>query len=188
MATKRRVNRKTPRKKKQAGAVMPFITGICFGLFIAFIVYLKYGDISTPDKNQPIKAETPAIEFSHNEEVEEKEKPQFDFYTILPEREVKVPEWEPPKQKTATGKKVETGSYVFQVGSFQKHSEADSVKAELVMMGFPVEIQRVVINGQKVWFRVRVGPYTDESKLNGVRKRLSANQMDYILLRIKNDT
>lgn len=189
MAAKRKANRRTPqKKKKQAGAIMPFITGMFVGLFIAFVFYLKSNSGNTSVENQPKKTEAPEIEFSHGEEVVDAEKPQFDFYTILPEREVKVPEWEPPKQKTVSGKKVETsGSYVFQVGSFQKHRDADSVKAKLVMLGFPVEIQRVVINGQKIWFRVRVGPFKDTSKLGKVRKRLSANNMDYILLRIKDD-
>ncbi len=166
---------------------MPFITGLSVGLFIAFVFYLKSNTSNTSEENQSKKAEAPAIEFSHGDEIIESEKTKFDFYTILPEREVKVPEWEPPKQKTVAGKKVETGSYVFQVGSFQKHSDADGVKAKLVMLGFPVEIQRVVINGQKIWFRVRIGPFKDASKLGNVRKRLSANNMDYILLRIKND-
>ena len=109
---------------------------------------------------------------------------------------MKVPEWEPPPavdpaavdEKTAEKmKKTGPGTYVFQVGSFQSMKDADSVKARLIMLGFPVEIQRVVINGQKVWFRVRVGPYSDASQLNNVRQRLAQNNMDYILLRIKGD-
>ena len=187
MAKKRKVNRRTPQKKQQEGAIMPFITGLCVGLFIAFVVYLK-GSHSTSN-NEVAEAidiaDGETSELSQEETVADK--PKFDFYTILPEREVKVPEWEPPKEKTPSGEEVNTGSYVFQVGSFQKNSDADSVKARLVMLGFPVEIQRVVINGQKIWFRVRVGPYKDSSKLNSVRKRLSANNMDYILLRIKDD-
>lgn len=180
MAKKQQKNRRTPQKKQQEGAILPFITGLCMGLFIAFVIYLK-GSHTT-------STEISAIETPHIEQEETVvEKPTFDFYTILPEREVKVPEWEPPKEKTSNGKEINTGAYVFQVGSFQKHSDADRVKAKLAMLGFPVKIQRVVINGQKVWFRVRVGPYKDSSKLNGVRKRLAANNMDYILLRIKDD-
>ncbi len=166
---------------------MPFITGLCVGLFIAFVIYLK-GSHAPANKEVAEAVDVAGGETTQLSQEEVKaDKPKFDFYTILPEREVKVPEWEPPKEKVPGGKEVKSGTYVFQVGSFQKHSDADSVKARLVMLGFPVEIQRVVINGQKVWFRVRVGPYKDPSKLSSVRKRLSANNMDYILLRIKDD-
>ncbi len=187
MAKKRKVNRRTPQKKQQEGAIMPFITGLCVGLFIAFVVYLK-GSHTTTNNEVAEAIDIPAGETPTLNQVKAKaDKLEFDFYDILPEREVRVPEWEPPKAKTLNGVEVNTGSYVFQVGSFQKNSDADSVKAKLAMLGFPVQIQRVVINGQKIWFRVRVGPYKDSSKLNSVRKRLSANNMDYILLRIKDD-
>ncbi|MFK8067370.1 MAG: SPOR domain-containing protein [Gammaproteobacteria bacterium] len=179
-------NTKTNRRSSQAqqqGNILPFITGLSIGLFIAFVVYLKGSAINHPAPE--IEVET----LSSNPEIitPEEEEVTFDFYKILPEREVKVPQWEPPKVKTASGKEIKTGAFVFQVGSFQKHSDADKVKAKLALLGFPVEIQRVVINGQKIWFRVRVGPYKDQSKLNSVRQRLSSNNMDYILLSIKDD-
>lgn len=190
----RRVAPKRASAKQQQGAVLPFITGICVGLFIAFVVYLKV--LNKPDQaDGHVDANKPAA----GEEVIEtaSDKPKFDFYTILPEREVKVPEWEPPPavdpatldpQEAETVKQqTEAGTYVFQVGSFQSMQDADSVKARLIMLGFPVEIQRVVINGQKVWFRVRVGPYSEAGDLNRVRQRLSQNNMDYILLRIKDE-
>jgi len=184
MAKTQQTNRRIPQKKQQKGSILPFITGLCMGLFIAFVIYLKGSHTTSTETSEISAIEAQTLD---QEEIAA-EKPTFDFYTILPEREVKVPEWEPPKEKTSTGQEVNTGAYVFQVGSFQKHSDADRVKAKLAMLGFPVAIQRVVINGQKVWFRVRVGPYKDSSKLNGVRSRLSANNMDYILLRIKEDT
>ncbi len=186
MSKNRKVNRNRS-AKSQRGSILPFITGLAIGLFIAFVVYLKMSAIKTSP--QGIEGMPTEKDVQSGEGVPA-EKPKFDFYTILPEREVKVPEWEPPKPKNISNSDELTagrGSYVFQVGSFQKLSDADSVKAKLVMLGLPVEIQRVVINGQKVWFRVRVGPYKDPSKLDIVRRRLSSNNLDYILLRIKDD-
>ena len=191
----RRVNRTRTSAKKQEGAILPFITGLSVGLFVAFVLYLKV-------LNKPTETNVSGTTTVEAEEVEvieaASDKPKFDFYTILPEREVKVPEWEPPPavnpaeaEETAEAGNVDAaksvGTYVFQVGSFQNMNDADSVKARLIMLGFPVEVQRVVINGQKVWFRVRVGPYSEADKLNTVRRRLSQNNMDYILLRIKDD-
>lgn len=183
----RRVNYKTT-KKQQAGAILPFITGLCVGLFIAFVIYLRLPQQADEPPESVATAE-PSV--SVTEEEGSANKPKFDFYTILPEREVKVPEWEPPELKhdsnSPDSSKSTIGAYVFQVGSFQQYSDADSVKARLTILGFPVEIQRVIINGQKVWFRVRVGPYDDQDQLNSVRQRLSQNNMDYILLRIKDE-
>lgn len=183
MARKTQENRRT-QKANQQGSILPFVSGLSIGLFVAFLVYIKGMSVAHPQPELETISDT--VIASDTVDVED-EKPQFDFYTILPEREVKVPEWEPPKEKTTTGEEVSTGSYVFQVGSFQKHADADRVKAKLVLLGFPVEIQRVVINGQKIWFRVRVGPFKNTSKLSSIRQRLSANNMDYILLRIKDD-
>lgn len=187
MAKKKKVNRRAP-KQEQKGVILSFITGLCLGLFVAFVVYLKGSQPVTTVAENPDQIESVSeTEESLTAQTDEAEKPTFDFYTILPEREVKVPEWEPPKKKTKAGVEKSDGNLVFQVGSFQKHNDADAVKAKLTMLGLPVAIQKVVVNGQKVWFRVRVGPYSDDSNLGAVRQRLANSNLDYILLRVKDD-
>ena len=74
----RRVNRKrTASRKKQQGAILPFITGICVGLFVAFVVYLK-----VLEKPASQKKSDPSISFQkeQDEAVEAaSDKPEFDF-------------------------------------------------------------------------------------------------------------
>ena len=132
-------------------------------------------------------------------------KPRFDFYTILPEREVKVPEWEaapPPEPKSPTepgspsasngppaavplsGPEA-SGSYMIQVGSFQRYQDARSVEARLALAGVSAGIQRVVINGSDVWYRVRVGPFDDLKSLQGARQRLTEGRFNYMLVKVK---
>lgn len=111
--------------------------------------------------------------------------PKFDFYTILPEMEVSVPEWE---TSAATNTKATpaaaAGVYVLQAGSFRSYEEADRVKARLALLGIESEIQRVVINGKDVWHRVRIGPFQDPKALEATRQMLAANGVDYMLLRL----
>jgi len=133
-------------------------------------------------------------------------RPKFDFYKILPEMEVPVQDWEKEekeqkaekadntadkngkpdanaaKQKPASV--AEKGAYVLQIGSYKGFEEADQAKARLAMQGIAANIQRVVINGQDVWFRVHVGPVSDANELRAMRLKLQENKTDFIVLKI----
>ncbi len=188
-------------KKKSAPApkpslgIMPFLTGLSLGLFVAFFVYLQgqkpAGESLLPQK-QAAQQDTSAKKQSE-EKASSGIRPRFDFYTILPESEVKVPEWEPdsdgetPAQNSGTPEAAHPASYILQVGSFQKYEDADRVKARLALLGIQAEIQRVVINGQNVWFRVRVGPLKAGKALKQTQSLLSENGMDSLLLKIRDE-
>lgn len=120
--------------------------------------------------------------------------PKFDFYTILPEMEVSVPEWESPTEEQpaettaatpASNTDTEAESYLLQIGSFQQPDEAERVKARLALLGIHTEIQRVTIDGGDVWHRVRAGPYQDATKLEQLRQLLIENDIDFMLMKLK---
>ena len=172
--------------------VMPFITGLVIGLFVAFIVYLKEHqsgimtdhspELVVQNINKPIIPDT--------EDIEETEipEPQFDFYQILPNMEVNVSEWEAEEEKRSDHIATDdSGVYILQVGSFEQYEAADEVKARLALLGVNADIQRVVINGRDIRHRVRVGPYKDPAKLQEARDRLIANNLDFMLLKLKVD-
>ena len=71
------------------------------------------------------------------------------------------------------------------MGSFKQFRAADKIKAKLAMVGVTADIQRVVINGQDVLYRVRVGPYKDTIKLQKARNRLLENGIDFISLKLR---
>ena len=165
-----------------------FGSGLCVGLFVAFLVFLE---------KLPLPASTPgwapAEDATAVVSPESVEKPtvavdtpkrKFDFYTILPEFEIKVPEWTVGNRDSARNETA-TGSYVLQVGSFQHYAEADQVKARLALQGISANIHRVVINGQDVWYRVLVGPFTESQELQLMRQRLSENGMKYMMAKVK---
>lgn len=177
---------------KPIGAWLPFVTGLMIGLFVAFVMYLQGQRPEMPaaaPEPAPAVAQSPApaaVPASPPAPAEPAtEKPKFDFYTILPEMEVKVPEWELDTPAQVSTERGAPESYVLQVGSFQRFEEADRVKANLALSGIAATIQPVTINGEDQWFRVRVGPFTDFEALSATRTRLADAGVDFMLLRIK---
>ncbi|MGH8182296.1 MAG: SPOR domain-containing protein [Rhodanobacteraceae bacterium] len=133
---------------------------------------------------------------------------QFDFYKVLPEKEVVIPNAElsamakAEQQKAAAanntstsapatanatanaGTSASSGGYVLQVGAFPKASDADAMKAKLALQGFTAHVQAVTLDGQ-VWNRVRIGPFATATKLQDVQKQLAAAGIHGIPLKEK---
>lgn len=179
---------------------LPFATGLSIGAFVAFLVYL-YGRAPAPAPAAPAAVPpvatggaTTSPPAGTGESETRVDKPQFDFYTILPETEVNVPAWQSEAEgadaAAATPAEdpllpVESGGYVLQVGSFQRFQDADRAKAELALQGVVADIQKVVINGGETWYRVRVGPIGDKAALERTRSKLTAAGRTFLVLKIK---
>ena len=59
-----------------------------------------------------------------------------------------------------------------QTGSFQNAGDADSQKARLAMLGAEALIQQVMLQ-DKVWYRVRLGPFRKMDEVNNMRAELA---------------
>ena len=135
-------------------------------------------------------------------------KPKFEFYTLLPEMEVVVPDEDLPAPGAApaevsstaesgaasteaptgaTGEEdkpkdsdtaLASGHYILQVASFRSMNDADGLKARLTLLGFQPVVQTVAINSDEKWHRVRIGPYADRDALEAARIRLRADGYD----------
>ena len=212
------------RKRSKLSPWVLVITGLLLGLFIAFLVYIKMQASQEPpaffqesllppaEETRPnTTAETPA------EAVEEAPqaqalppKPRFDFYTLLPEMEVVVPDEAvappppPPVQQpaaatkpaaqqpeTATPAAITTtsstpaGTYLLQVGSFRNGEQAERFRAELALLGLQTSIQKVTIDNKDTYHRVRVGPFRDTDSLNKARSRLSKQGIESSVIKIR---
>ena len=114
---------------------------------------------------------------------------RFEFYTMLPEMEVAVPEQElrsePAAEAQAIAPSASDAAYLLQVGSFRHREDADRLKASLALLGLEASLQTVTINGEETWHRVRVGPYPDVKTLNEARQRLRENQYEPMVLKIR---
>jgi cell division protein FtsN len=109
---------------------------------------------------------------------------RFEFYDILPQYEVVVPEVESVVGAGAARVKPiqEPGSYVLQAGSFGAAADADKVKASIALLGVESRIQRVTVD-DAVFHRVRIGPIRDLAELNRVRKRLHDAHIDAVVMK-----
>jgi cell division protein FtsN len=63
--------------------------------------------------------------------------------------------------------------YSVQVGSFRAREEAERLRRRLTQKGYPVWIQPSVVSGQGIWYRVRVGHFSDRAAADRAAQRLS---------------
>ncbi len=185
MAKKRR-RRKSSKKAEYPGWLWG-VFGLAVGLSVAAAVWFS-DRRSVPDVAQ--EAPPPASlsdALDDNGETQPRAEPRerrFEFYEILPNMELIIPEEEfeiePDTQPQAV---VEPGTYVLQAGSFTTLADADRRRAELALHGIESYIQRVTID-DKAWHRVRIGPTSDLDELNMLRSRLRAAQIDVLRIRL----
>ena len=179
------------------GSWVSFLSGLGIGLGVALLVYLwgqhppRHASVATATSEAPAAPDLPAIETpdATPNNTNSLSLPKFDFYKILPEIEVKVPEAElsapaPSASESAATTTNPTTAYVLQVGSYQKFDEADQSKAQLALQGVQATIQRVVIKGSDVWFRVHVGPYKTLPEVQHTRARLAQLGVTAIVLKL----
>ncbi len=118
------------------------------------------------------------------------ERPSTDytFYQVLPEIEVVAPSAEEstaaasqpqpeskPQTKTAAATAAEksANAYMLQAGSYQRHADAERLKATLALKGLASAIQKVSIQGRGDFYRVRLGPYPTYADMVKADEQLS---------------
>lgn len=201
MAARRKkpTNRRGSRKRGSGGIPAWFwlLGGIIIGLSAAVALMVK-GYL--PELKQHLPAVDPKAGESENTalldentEAAKPKKPRYDFFTVLPEMEVVVPEQElkrqaeskpqPVPESAGNSNRNEQDSYVLQVGSFKNAADAEQMKARLAMMGSSATIQTVTVNGQ-TWHRVRIGPFKGARKADEMRRQLSDNRIDTLVMKI----
>jgi cell division protein FtsN len=110
----------------------------------------------------------------------------YDFYDMLPNFEVQVPEKAQPvshDRDPAPGNVDRPGVYVIQAGSYRKQEDADRVQAQLRVLGIEATVHKVPGELSDL-HRVRIGPVTDLAELNRLRARLSAADFDSMPIRV----
>lgn len=179
------------------------LVGLLLGIGLMLFVLVK-GWVPQLGKNnlpQP-NPEATAPRESEPPVAEAKPKKNYDFYQVLPEAEVIIPDAElsakakaeqqaranPTTTATSTtassvpATPAATGRYVLQAGSYPDPKAADEAKAKLALVGFVAQVQPVTING-KTWHRVRVGPYASASELEAAKRSLADSGIHAIALK-----
>jgi cell division protein FtsN len=148
---------------------------------------------TAPDKTDGSAAVPPALPGKPGDAAPgANDKPRFDFYKILPGASDANPDAKPgkgeadAKAKTEKAEKAEKAAdreaalkepTFLQAGSFQNAGDADNQKAKLAMIGVEATVQQVMVQ-DKVWYRVRLGPYNRVDELNRMRAELARQGVD----------
>jgi cell division protein FtsN len=166
--------------------------GLSLGLIVAFAVYLR-GPRTAAVPAAPLAVQRAAPEpaplasspaDSAAAEPAASAESRFDFYEMLPQFEVVIPEYETDvRADTATVPVERPGRYVLQAGSFSALGDADRRKANLALLGVESNIQRVSIEDD-VFHRVRIGPVEDLGRLNEIRRRLRDARIETLLMQV----
>src|SRR5690625_4391521 len=168
----RRRQAKKRRGSAASGSFLSFGAGLICGLVLATLAWLA-GWLPGAPGEQPPAAPSGRDEPPIAEQPAEKAGRAYDFFTVLPEREVVVPREELAKRARERSD---------QAGSFRDESDADGLRAQLILLGLDARTQSVTVDGD-TWHRVRVGPYDSAREADGARRRLQENGHDAIVLR-----
>ena len=185
MAKRKPRKRSRTRKKKSeplAGWIW-MLFGLAVGLSVAAAIYIKDREV-LPIR---VETETPAPSpraTSPKPKPAEPSEPRFDFYELLPNFEMVVPEEDLDARPDVETADLETpGAYVLQAGSFSTFEDADRRKAELALLGIESRIQKVSVD-ERSFHRVRIGPVEDLDRLNGLRARLREARVEVMVIRV----
>ena len=169
--------------------------GVVLGLVVAMLflgsdwapmLRKKTGPQPNPEAVAPRETDPPLVE------AKDKPRKNYDFYSVLPEMEVVIPDAEISAKARAEAAQKSASSptpavsasarYLLQAGSYPSAKAADEVKAKLAILGFVAQVQPVTING-KTWNRVRLGPYASASELETTKAALADNGFNAIALK-----
>jgi cell division protein FtsN len=201
--------------RRNGGRSFPGWAWLLIGLLLGgagFAVYSLHGQWTSPTTllPQPNPDARPPSSSDDGTPVAdpiEKPKPKYDFYTLLPEKEVVIPDAEleararaeaarraaaasvpapsaatpAPTSTTAPSQSTTNANggerYLIQAGAFRGNSDAEALKARIALTGEVARIESTDINGVTV-YRVRMGPYPDASALAAAKQALSAHGID----------
>jgi len=169
------------------------LAGLSIGLFVALIVYLDKQPEVTANFGAAVKKELEKIKqhsspttTKSEQQAEKSAEPKFNFYTILPELEILIPESEtqPPNSRPANDATEDNKQYVLQAGSFKNKIDAEKLKASLALLGFEAHIQSVTVN-DTAWHRVSTGTYTHSNDLYDKIEQLQQNGIKAMPMELK---
>ena len=133
-----------------------FFSGVFCGVFLCFLGWLA---MQQPDA-------APEVAAAGSNRADPPPSPDFTFYELLPEQKVEVKV--NPEDVAKSRKKEDISQFLLQAGSFRQEEDAQRRRAELIILNLEPSIrQSDGDNGR--WFRVFVGPFESQSKLQRAR-------------------
>lgn len=174
-----------------------FVLGNFVGGFVVFMIFL------TGLKQESARPAAPAAAGpAAQQPAEDRQRPRFDFYTLLAENEVSVPapptpkpapraetrsegpEPQPPAESPRTPPAADDESlvYILQAASFKDAAEAERLRVQLTLSNLAVRVETAT-DSRGTWHRVLVGPYHNRSQVAKARETLADHQLMPLVLR-----
>ncbi|MBW2940719.1 SPOR domain-containing protein [Zhongshania aquimaris] len=198
MATQKKTTRGATRSPERQGLPASALlgTGFIAGIICSVLVYSTV--ISKHPEREAKLAETKAAAAKEKAQQDRKDvttNTKFDFFTVLPEREVIVTDEQRPAAKPATAIKtadkppavkqdISDERYILQAGSFRQGADADRRRAQILLLGLDAKVESVEANGDR-WHRVYVGPFQSHNTLTDARSKLINESIDTLVIRQK---
>lgn len=149
-------------------------TGTILGAFIMFLMRLS--------ELQPNAVEHRRAQADDAANASEPRQNRFDFYKLLKDTEVPVTAAKP---STLPKKAADDTHYLLQVASFRSASDAEQVRAEMLLLNLNARIESAKSSGGATWHRVIVGPFDSRSQMAKAQSTLYDNRYAPMLLKRK---
>ena len=200
--------------RRQTPAWMMVLLGVALGV-VGSLAVLYGGKIPTlrggknlpqpnPEAVAPKESEKALADEAAKAAPPAPPKNNYDFYSVLPEKEVVIPDSElsakakaeqqrakQPAQATAANNgaappttttsppTTSGGRYMLQVTATSDSSAAEALKAKLAMLGFTAKVYTSTVDG-KTLHRVRLGPFATASETESSKRALAENSISAI--------
>ncbi|OAI12156.1 sporulation protein [Methylomonas lenta] len=191
------------RRRQKKGPTLWWRWLLVAALIVAFIVFLNMirnkvtelvsgnaeVEVSQPIKQEiPLQPKTTATNEAEKKpepkpepEPEQPVEPSYDFYTILPQAETVVPDYEiKSRVREELVGKTKASKYMMQAGSFREAADAERHKARLATLGIEAKVEKAKV-GNVNWHRIKIGPYDNPTSVATIKELLQKNGIGVIV-------
>lgn len=183
--------RRTQSPQRRIPAWAWLVVGLVGGLGLALFVMHGDGLLDAdklfpqpdPRATAPRDAEPPIAQRPVEAEVK---KPKYDFYTVLKEREVQIPDAELAAQVSQPTPPADTQAadqLFLQAGAFSDPRRAEEIKAAIAFSGLVARVEPTQTASGQTVHRVMLGPFASSQALDQAKTSLAGNGIQAIALR-----
>jgi cell division protein FtsN len=165
------------------------MSGVLIGLALSvFVIYREGFDARrllpapNPEARAPREPEPPVAQQA---EPTQPKKPKYEFYTVLPEREVVIPDAEltAKAQNETPPAQAANERLLLQAGAFNEARRAEEIKAAIAFTGLVARVEPTTASGGATVHRVMLGPFSSLRELDAAKQQLASGGIQAIAIR-----
>ena len=139
-----------------------------------------------PQARAPVASDEPLAQ-----DAPEPRKPKYEFYDVLRDKEVVIPDAELTAQAQAEAAAppdapvpaaADSVHYLIQAGAFRSATDAEALKARIALTGEIARVESAQIEGGTI-YRVRLGPYPNAGSLAAAKQALVDHGIEAVAIR-----